>query len=182
MVEIVENYKDYKAPVAALKSIKRFIRYTPEKYFNGLHSINLTNTGALNRKSRRNKTKSREKKVSLKDCAGWYVEKWNNEPAHIELVVDNIFDGYPAWALKIGFIVDVAFSRTFFHELGHHIHKTQAPEHFEREDVADKWKRRLSKKFFWKRYWHFLLLILPFKPLFDWLLNRYDEKQKLTNR
>ena len=118
----------------------------------------------------------------MNDCAGWYVEKWNNEPAHIELLVDNNFDGYPAWILKIGFISAVAFSRTLFHELGHHIHKTQAPEHFEREDVADKWKRRVSRNFFWKRYWHFLLLIAPFKPLFDWLLKRYDERQKLTHR
>ena len=62
--------------------------------------------------------------------------------------MDNNFDGYPAWILKIGSIAAVAFSRTLFHELGHHIHKTQAPEHFEREDVADKWKRRVSRNFF----------------------------------
>ena len=148
MVEIAENHKEYEPPSAALKSIKRFVRYTPQKYFAGLQSINLTNIGTLNRKSRRNKIKSRKRTVSLNDCAGWYVEKWNNEPAHIELLVDNNFDGYPAWILKIGFISAVAFSKTLFHELGHHIHKTQVPEHFEREDVADKWERRVSRNFF----------------------------------
>jgi hypothetical protein len=182
MVEIRENYIDFEPPKAAIKAVKRFIRYTPEKYFAGLHSIRLSNANALNRKLRRQKTKSRKKTVSLNDSAGWYVEKWNTEPAYIVLLIDKVFDGYPAWVLKVSFIIDIALSRTFFHELGHHIHKTQAPEYSEREDVADKWRRRLSRKFFWKRYWHFLIIIFPFKPLFDWLLNRYDEKQKLTNR
>lgn len=173
MVEIRENYKDFEPPKAALKTIKRLIRYTPEKYFAGLHSIRLTNTKALNRKLRRQKIKSRNKRSSLSDSAGWYFEKWNNRPAYIELLIDKILDGYPAWILKVDFISDITLSRTFFHELGHHIHKTQAPEYSESEDVADKWKRRLSKKYFWKRYWYLLLLILPFKRLLDWLLKRY---------
>ncbi len=50
------------------------------------------------------------------------------------------------------------------------------------ENVAEKWKNRISREFFWKRYWHIMILIWPFKPLFDWLLKRYDEKSKLTNR
>ena len=181
MVEIQENYNNYDAPRCALKSVKRLIRHTPKKYFSGLNQLNLTNTDALNRKNRRQKTISRKRKVALNNCAGWYVEKWNNQPARIELLIDKIFFDYPTWALKIGFISDIALSRTFFHELGHHIHKTQVPEHEEREDVADKWKSRLSRRYFWKRYWHIMVLILPFKPFFDWLLKRYDEKTKLTS-
>ena len=177
MVEIQENYKDYQAPRYVLKSVKRFIRYTPTKYFSGLHLIYLTNTDALSRKYKRKKTKSRKRKVALINCAGWYVEKWNNQPARIELLVDNIFCDYPSWVLKIGFISDVALSRTFFHELGHHIHKTQAPEYNERENVADKWQKSLSKKFFWKRYWHILLLISPFKPIINYLVKKNDEKE-----
>ena len=180
MVEIQENYKDYKAPICVLKSVTRLIRHIPRKYFSGLHLVNLTNTDALNRKHRRQKTKSRKRNVSLNNCAGWYVDKWNNQPARIELLIDMICYDYLTWVLKIGFVLDVALSRSFFHELGHHIHKTQSPEHAEREDVADKWKKRLSRKFFWKRYWHIMILIFPFKPLFDWLLKRYDEKSKLT--
>jgi hypothetical protein len=176
MTEIQENYKDYEAPRCVLKSVKRLIRNTPTKYFFGLQLVHLTNTDALNRKNRRKKTKSRKRKVALNNCAGWYVEKWNNQPARIELLVDKIFYDYPSWALKIGFVSDIVLSRAFFHELGHHIHKTQAPEHEEREDVAEKWKKRLSRKFFWKRYWHFMVLILPFKRLLDWLLKRHDEK------
>ena len=177
MVDINENYKGFEPPKVILKVIKRFIRYTPEKYFAGLHSVRLTNTNALNRKLRRQKTKSRGKSVSLYDSSGWYVAKWNNEPAYIELLIDKIFGGYPSWTLKISFIADVALSRTFFHELGHHIHKTQAPEHSEREDVAVKWEKRLSRKYFWKRHWYVLILIFPFRPLFNWLLKKYDEKQ-----
>ena len=180
MVEIQENYKDYEAPRCALKSVKRLIRHTPKKYFSDLQLVHLTNSDALNRKSRRQKTKSRKRKVSLNNCGGWYIEKWNNQPARIELLIDKIFYEFPSWALKIGFISDITLSGVFFHELGHHIHKTQAPEHQEREDVADKWENRLSRQYFWKRYWHLMILIWPFKPLFDWLLKRYDEKSKLT--
>jgi len=181
MVEIQENYKNYDAPRAALKSAERMVRYTPQKYLIGLNYINLTNTDALKRKYRRQKTKFRKRKISLNHSAGWYVEKWNKQPAYIDLLNDKIFLDYPSWALKIGFVSDIALSGTFFHELGHHIHKTQAPEHNEMEDVADKWKSRLSRKYFWKRYWHIMLLILPLKPLLNWLLKRYDEKSKLTS-
>ena len=176
MVEIQENYKDYTAPKNILKSVRRLVRHTPQKFFVGLNIVHLTNTNALNRKNRRKKTISRKKRVVLSSCAGWYIQKWNNQPARIELLVDKIYSDYPKWVLKIGFISDVAISHTFFHELGHHIHKTQAPEHLEREDVADKWGNRLSRKYFWKRYWHIMVIIFPFKPFFDWLLKKYDEK------
>lgn len=181
MVEVQENYKNYTSPKVALKSIKRMIRYTQKEFFTGLDYINLTNTDALNRKYRRKKTKSRKRKVSLNNCEGWYVEKWGDQPAHIDLLIDNIYFDYPNWLLRVGFISDIALSPTFFHELGHHIHKTQKPEHDEREDVANRWGSRLSKQYFWKRYWHIMILILPLKPLFDWLLKRYDDKIKLTS-
>jgi hypothetical protein len=96
MVEIQENYRDYEAPRCALKSVRRLIRYTPSKYFSGLQLIYLTNSDALNRKDRRQKTKWRKRKVALNNCAGWYVEKWNNQPARINLLVDKIFYDYPS--------------------------------------------------------------------------------------
>jgi hypothetical protein len=34
----------------------------------------------------------------------------------------------------------------------------------------------------WKRHWYILILVFPFKRLFDWLLKRYDEKIKLTSQ
>ena len=177
MVEIEENYKDYEAPACARKAINRIIRYTPERYLSGLHLINLTNTKTLNRKERRQKTISRKRKVALNKCSGWYVQKWKNDPAYIELIIDSIYAGFPAWVLKIGFISDIMLASVFYHELGHHIHKTQFPEYAEREDVADKWERRLSKRYFWKRYWHFMVVIWPLKPLFDYLLKCYDRKK-----
>ena len=185
MVEIQENYKDYDAPRCVLKSIKRFIRYTPKKYLAGLHLICLTNTDALNRKERRQKTLSRKKKVALNRCNGWYMQEWNKEPARIVLLVDNILDGCPRWLLKFNYFSDIELARTFFHELGHHIHKTQAPEHREREDVADKWKRLLSRKYFWIRYWYVMLILLVFRPLLNWMhkkamqdMERYQNEQE----
>ena len=105
-------------------------------------------------------------------CEGWYVGKWNNQPARIELVIDNILYDFPGLLLKFGFFLDMVISSTLFHEIGHHIHETQAPEHSEREDVADKWKYRLTKKYFWKKYWYMMLLIFPFKDIIKWMIKK----------
>jgi hypothetical protein len=50
----------------------------------------------------------------------------------------------------------MVLGEVLFHEIGHHIHYTQAPEFREREDVAEDWKKRLSKIYFRKRYWYFV--------------------------
>jgi hypothetical protein len=41
---------------------------------------------------------------------------------------------------------------TLYHELGHHIHTLHRPEYGGRENVADKWSRRLFRGFVRHRY------------------------------
>ena len=52
-------------------------------------------------------------------------------------------------------------SETLFHELGHHIHRTQRPEYEGRENIAEKWSKKLSGKFIRERYWYLLPLAVP---------------------
>ena len=68
------------------------------------------------------------------------------------------------------------FSEVLFHEIGHHIHKTQAPEFKEREDVAESWEKRLCKIYFRKRYWYLTPIAYVLYPLF-WLKKKLDSRK-----
>lgn len=59
------------------------------------------------------------------------------------------------------FLRDLFFAPTLFHEIGHHIHKTARPEFREREDVAEDWEGKLSRRYFWRRYWYLMPIIYP---------------------
>ena len=181
-LEILEKYSEYEPKVPIRKAVDRLVQSVPEKYLSGLKKIILTNSGALNRKERREKTRWRKRKLNVSESFGSYHQEWQSEPAHIKIYVDNLLNYWPIWLLHIRFFVDTAVSDVFFHELGHHIHQTQTHEHKEKEDVAEEWSKRLSKRYMWKRYWYILGCLYPFKRLFDWLLKRYDEKSKLPSQ
>lgn len=170
-VTIKETYKDYSPPVSARKTVSRLLSGIPNTHLFGLKAIVLTNSGSISGERKRKKTRYKKKKVLLSDCRGLYHQKWSNEPAWIELFVDNICNRYPSWLLKIRFFSDSLFSEVLFHELGHHIHKTQVPEHKEREDIAEKWEKTLNQKYFRRRYWYLMLFLFPV-----WLLLKLFKK------
>ena len=177
MLKIQEKYEDYEPSKRIIKSIHRLIRFTPKRYLLGLQIIILTNKAAFNRRYRKKKTKSRKRKISLMECYGWYDHKWKNNPARIVLLIDNIIDGHPSWVLRFNFTTDMLLGRIFYHELGHHIHATQSPEFVEREDVAEKWKKRLGRRFWWRRYWYIAIPFRAIEPLVGLLEKRVHNKQ-----
>jgi hypothetical protein len=71
----------------------------------------------------------------------------------------------------------MVLGEVLFHEIGHHIHYTQAPEFREREDVAEDWKKRLSKIYFRKRYWYFLPIAYMLYP-FSWLIKKVSRSHE----
>ena len=171
-VTIEEAYKNFVSPVNARKAVDRLLSGVPKKYLSGLKTVVLTNAGGLSHGRRRRKTRSRKRKVAIRDCGGLYHRKCKGAPAWIEIFVDNLCAEWPTWVLRIPLCRDVAFAEVLFHELGHHIHKTQAPEYKEREDVAEKWERQLTHIFLWPRYWYIMLparlvalALKPFKRL-----------------
>ncbi len=168
-VIISEAYKDWSPPAYATKTINRLLNGIPKDRLAGLKSVVITNSASLSHDRRKGKTKARGRKVSTVQCRGFYYEKWQGQPAWIKLLLDNMLEPWPAWTLYIPFLRDLVFSDTLFHELGHHIHKTQAPQHKEREDVADDWQKKLSRHYFRRRYWYLrplcFVLGLLLKPL-----------------
>ncbi len=132
----------------------------PPQFLRGLHAIVLTNVAALSRKERERKAQGR-RQAPLRETLGYYSEAWKGEPARITILVDNIEERCGRFWLRLGFVRDLELSGTFFHELGHHIHRMHRPEHEGRENVADKWSTQLSTRFMQHYYWYLLPVFMP---------------------
>jgi hypothetical protein len=66
----------------------------------------------------------------------------------------------PRWLFRIPSVQFIVIGEVFYHELGHHIHRTVRPEFRESEDVAESWRKNLSGSFIRKRYWYLLPVLL----------------------
>lgn len=158
--EVIEAYRDYVAPFDVRRSVSRLLGIAQEREVQGVRAVVLTNLDALTRQARRRKSKSRGRKVGVDQIAGRYHQAWNGEQAWIELFVDQILSDFPRWVLGIPPVREMVLGDTLFHELGHHIHKTQAPVYREQEDVADAWSKRLRRRYFSKVYWYLVPFVL----------------------
>lgn len=169
-IDICESYKDFSPPSWVLGSVTRLIDGVPEKYLSGLHSVILTDADGLNHGRRRQKTLSRKRKVSIIECRGLYHQKWQGNPATIELFIDKIIYRFPVPVLKVPLFQDMLLAEVLYHELGHHIHKTQKPEHREREAVAEEWQKKLGRLYFRQKYKWIKPFRIILKPIVAFLL------------
>ena len=181
-IEICESYKEFSPPSWVRRTVTRLIDGVPENYLIGLHSLTLTNIDGLNHSRRRQKTISRKRKVAVRECRGLYHYKWQGKPASIELFVDKIIDRWPFMVLKIPLFQDLLLADVLYHELGHHIHKTSAPEHREREDVAENWQKKLRRHYFRQRYKWLKPVRFILKPIVAILLKLVRLIQRKTAR
>lgn len=167
--EIQEVYSAYTPPMPIGTAVRRMVSHIPQEYLRGLRTIVIRDSGSLNHDRRRAKTWSRKKKVRMADCRGLYHERQGQDSAWIELFADNILgnvSGKNRLFWRIPFVQDLFLSRTLFHEIGHHIHKTIAPRHTEREDNADKWMLRLGRRYFIRKYWYLAPLHLALSLIY----------------
>lgn len=175
--KIVNHYLNFKPPFPIDQIVADMVKAMPAEYVRGLSQIVLTNVSAQSRAARRAVTRSRGRKVKRIEALGLYHPAHGNQSAWIEIFVDNTFRKWDRglWLhfrfLRISLVGDV-----FFHELGHHIHFTVRPEFNEREDVADKWKARLQRKYMQTRFpaLHWLLTAINFLSfgLIQWIKKR----------
>jgi hypothetical protein len=75
-VRIIENYRKYEPKVSITKTVDRLVQRVPERYLIGLKEVILTNSGALNRKGRRQKTGWRRRKLNVSESFGSYHQEW----------------------------------------------------------------------------------------------------------
>jgi hypothetical protein len=164
--EIVEAYRDFDPPANFKQVVETLLAYVPPKYLVGLKTIILTNSSALSRDQRRQKTWSRNRKVRLSECRGSYSRATKSSPATVWLYVDNIVRDLPGWMTRPPLLRYMVPSDVLYHEIGHHIHTVHKPIHEEREDVAVEWSRKLWSHFLRKRYWYLMPVLYPPAKLF----------------
>jgi hypothetical protein len=150
--EIVEAYRDFEPRCNARTTVEDLLTAVPREHLKRLGSVVLTNSAALTGGRKRSWSWSRGRKARHADVAGLYHCGHKGQDAWIELFVDRIVAGPPAWLLRIRFVRTMFFGPVLFHEIGHHIHARMRPEHREREDVADDWAQRLGRQYLRERH------------------------------
>jgi len=170
-IDIVEQFRDWTPPIKLTPIIEGLLFSIPQKYLAGLGTVVVSNASGLNRKRRREKTRSRGRKLKTSDALGLYHYAYQGEPPWIEVFIDNIFKDEPRIAWWMPFWRDWIISHTLYHELGHHIHAFQSPEFRDKEDVADGWAYELAERQF--------LRLHPVATVFEPITNRF---MKTTRR
>jgi hypothetical protein len=144
VVQIVEAYDAYEPPRDTTALVTDLLATVPKARLGGLARVVLTNSTALRGSRKRARSRARGRKVyHATEAAGLYHQEWHGQPAWIEVFVDRVLSGVPGTLARLELVRRSMLGRTLYHELGHHLHKTQRPEHREREAVADEWSRKL---------------------------------------
>lgn len=158
-VEVIESYRDYAPSLPAKKIVERLLRYAPAEQLIGLKSVILRNASGLSHKERRAKTRSRGRKVKVGESLGTYRQKTAKRPAYIELFIDNMVSSAPKPVFWFSLPRYFMFGSVLYHEIGHHIHKTQRPKYKEKENVADEWAMWLTLRMLKRRYWYLVWIL-----------------------
>jgi hypothetical protein len=176
--QIVEAYKNYSPPFDVAKTVRILLRYVPAKYLAGLKTIVVTNQQAMSHDKKRRKLWSRRRKIPMDRVRGTYHQAWKGDPAWIELFIDKVVPpDTPTVALWFPIIRCLFVGEVLYHEIGHHIHKTQRPEYREREDVADEWGHKMGRTFLRTGYWYLVPLVKAAAGL-----SRRWEKSEATSK
>ena len=143
-----DNLGSDRPPFDVQAAVQRLLASVDPRYLIGLGAVILSNRDAMTQRRRRRATTSRGEKVRLAECRGLYWRASRHGSATIEIFVDAVLAGAPRHARRFRLVHEWVLARTLFHELGHHLHATQAPEHTEPESVAERWRRRLTGESF----------------------------------
>jgi len=172
MITVVEDYKDYRPPDSVRRTIEKLLSGLPEPYHSGLESVVLTNAAAVGR-GRTNRIRGR--KYYRRDCRGFYHSRGEGGKPWIEIIVDNVIADTPPTAIKVPLIREMIFADTLFHEVGHHLNATLGTLARGEESSAERWRKRLARSYFRKRYWYLSPLLWVFQALFGRIMRRKIE-------
>jgi hypothetical protein len=178
-VLIIEAYKDYRPPTWVRGAIEKLLWTVPPKYLVGLESVVLTNSGGQSRRERRRRFSSRGRRIPSNRVRSFYSAASRLKRPHIEIFVNRVLK-YPRWFALFPPLREGWIGVTLFHELGHHVHYTQRPEHREEENVANEWRDRFGRNFFRKKYWY----LLPVLISVTWVVKqvKYGSKSRKVSK
>jgi hypothetical protein len=174
-VKIVEQYLEYSPPVQVYGSVTLLMRYIPEKYLEGIQKIVLTNSASL-RSSYKGKYSAGDRRIRPTEARGMY---WSG---HIFLVMDHILGEYPEVFLLLPIVKTYAIGKVLYHEVGHHIHKSEQPGYRDnKEVVADEWREKLLTDFMSKRYWYLAGVVRLYAKLIHPVMLKATRRPKEEN-
>jgi hypothetical protein len=158
---IVEAYRDYVPPQCILQMVEDLLKAVPPRYLIGLQAIILTNQAAQPRNRKQQKLWSRNRKIKLVEALGYYSPASRSSRASITLHLDNILKRISPRELRIPFVRYYPLASVLYHEIGHHIHAEHNPVYEGKENVAENWSERLSRRFYRTHYWYLMPLLTP---------------------
>jgi hypothetical protein len=197
-VMVREEYGAYAPPIEWKPYVEDLLRVVPPRYLRGLAFVLLTDSESKSRAERRRTTRARGKKVSLKTALGFYCHASADGPAYIVIHVDQIAAYENARRMPLrrhGIRYHLArrmarpmlrrreLAHTLYHEIGHHIHKTQRPEFREPENVAEKYAWEFIRRLMLRRWYFFLaaLLAICLYPGHVWTMVRSTHAARRKN-
>jgi hypothetical protein len=173
VVEIIEAYHGYQPPADTRVLVTDLLATVPTPQLLGLARVVLTNSAALTGARKRARSRARGRKVRhATEAAGLYHQEWRGEPAWIEVFVDRVHANVPKPLLRLAFVRRNLLGFVLYHELGHHLHQTQRPEHRERESVADDWGRKLLQAHLRARHPLAMTVLKPVARVGRWAVRR----------
>lgn len=117
------------------KAIKRLLNVIPKDHLNKLNKVIVMNT-------------SPEKKFS--NAEGLYYSSNNGKPAHIILIANNMFKGFPNWFLRtFPYFTNYFIADVLFHEVGHHYQQlTHGIKRRIKENHAEVYSKEMKRVYF----------------------------------
>jgi len=91
-------------------------------------------------------------------AGGMYYLKKNDEPAFIELYMEELLNGIPRCIPRVGYCIKYSILRMLLHEIGHHVNRKYA---YERD--RDRWESESSKyamQYLWDIYGYQMYIFL----------------------
>lgn len=174
--------KDYTPPINALKTVEVLLGYIPAGDLVHLQSIVLTNTAALSRGRKRQRSSSG---ASISEVMGRYHPGYKEQPAYIEIYVDNTLDSGSWYDQRLPILRKMMFGEVLYHEIGHHVQYISKSKLVKREAFADKYAARLGKQFLQKSYRYlrpFVPFLLPIINAMSWLIGKISLVKKSIAR
>ena len=150
-----EFYTDYTPPRGVSKTLRRILDRVPQQYLQGLDCVVLTNMSGQPRRLRLGKIRARKRRVPRSRVLGLYHGAHRGKLPWIEIYVDQIAERYKSCCMWVPLMREVFYGDVLLHEIGHHIHATVAPEHADKEEVAERWRKDLFRSAHLKRGWFY---------------------------
>lgn len=142
-------FQEFEDPLDFEPILREALDTVPSPLVGGLDSVILRDLASLGRREKSSRYVSRggRRRKTLPQAKGLYYPADGSRSARIELFLDNILEEQPRWMFRIPMIREYLVAGVLFHEIGHHIHAALKPTGEEKEDVADRWKIRLFRRY-----------------------------------